>query len=175
MTATTLDPQAPDTQPDPPKHRVRRVLLITGGALTAAIVAASIAGAASGHKTASPRPAAAPAAPVVTAMDTWCAGDGYTALQAVEADASALSTDASAGDAASAEADGAQMAADAETASVSPPPVGSTRKLDYGLAMAWTMASGNEAANGDFTSAATAIEKATVYINDDAGILSCSS
>jgi hypothetical protein len=108
-------------------------------------------------------------------MDTWCAGDGYTALQAVEADASALSTDASAGDAASAEADGAQMAADAETASVNPPPVGSTRKLDYGLAMAWTMASGNEAANGDFTSAATAIEKATVYINDDAGILSCSS
>ena len=46
---------------------------------------------------------------------------------------------------------------------------------DEAESMAWTMASGNEAANGDFTSAATAIEKATVYINDDAGILSCSS
>ena len=53
MTATTLDPQAPDTQPDPPKRRVRPWMIVTAGSLAALILAGGMYGAAAmGSKTA---------------------------------------------------------------------------------------------------------------------------
>jgi len=221
MTATTLDPQdTPDLQPDPrkPRHRVRRVLLITGGAFAALVLIATITGAVSGSKTAAPAPARsssapppvitqgppagvaapkvtaapapkvtraaapaapattpppAPAAPVVTAMGTWCAGTGWTDLQAVEADNTTMGDDATALDPGATEQDGTVLAAAAETATLNPPPVTSTQKLDYGLGMSWMMAAGDDAANGYFDNATGDLDKANGYFADDKGILSC--
>jgi len=60
MTTATLDPQAPDTQPDPPKRRIRPWMIITAGSLAALILAGGMYGAsAMGSRTAA-APKAAP-------------------------------------------------------------------------------------------------------------------
>jgi hypothetical protein len=127
--------------------------------------------------TAAPKPAPAkpapaqPAAPAPSAMADWCTGLGAADMAAVVTDAGQLSTDASNYDITDLESDGGQLQADAATAGLNPPPVSSAQQANYRLGMASYSTAGSDAASGDFTGAASALDTGTSYINQDQGIL----
>ena len=126
---------------------------------------------------AAPKPAPAkpapaqPAAPAPSAMADWCTGLGAADMAAVVTDAGQLSTDASNYDITDLESDGGQLQADAATAGLNPPPVSSAQQANYRLGMASYSTAGSDAASGDFTDAASALDTGTSYINQDQGIL----
>jgi hypothetical protein len=123
---------------------------------------------------ADPAPAApaAPAAP--DPMTAWCAGPAGSAEQAALADLNQAESDSAASDLAAVESDGAQLATDAgQAARPLPPGLTNTQTLDYGLAMGYLMAAGNDMANGNVTAATAALQKANGFITDDAGVLGC--
>jgi hypothetical protein len=120
---------------------------------------------------ADPAPAA-PAAP--DPMTAWCAGPAGSAEQAALADLNQAESDSAASDLAAVESDGAQLATDAgQAARPLPPGLTNTQTLDYGLAMGYLMAAGNDMANGNVTAATAALQKANGFITDDAGVLGC--
>jgi hypothetical protein len=127
--------------------------------------------------TAAPKPAPAkaaaaqPAAAAPSAMADWCTGLGAADMAAVVTDAGQLSTDASNYDITDLESDGGQLQADAATAGLNPPPVSSAQQANYRLGMASYSTAGSDAASGDFTDAASALDTGTSYINQDQGIL----
>ena len=122
--------------------------------------------------TAAPKPAPAkPAAAAPSAMADWCTGLGAADMAAVVTDAGQLSTDASNYDITDLESDGGQLQADAATAGLNPPPVSSAQQANYRLGMASYSTAGSDAASGDFTGAASALDTGTSYINQDQGIL----
>ena len=127
--------------------------------------------------TAAPKPAPAkaaaaqPAAAAPSAMADWCTGLGAADMAAVVTDAGQLSTDASNYDITDLESDGGQLQTDAATAGLNPPPVSSAQQANYRLGMASYSTAGSDAASGDFTGAASALDTGTSYINQDQGIL----
>jgi hypothetical protein len=106
----------------------------------------------------------APATPSLTAqVATWVAGSGYTEMKAVESDTTTtIGTDASNQDVSAVESDGSTLATDAQAAALDPPPIDSA---EYTAAMTYYATAGNDASNGDFTDATTAMNNGTALIN----------
>lgn len=118
-------------------------------------------------------PAPVPADPTTppTALQTWCAGNGYDSWSQVGADLSQLHADSLTGDLTALTSDGGQLVSDALAAGTSPPPLGRKHRLDYGLGMGWLQAAGNKIVNGDVTGATAAMRTADGYINDVSGLI----
>lgn len=83
-------------------------------------------------------------------------------MQTVQSDLTAIGTDASNQDASALESDGSTLATDAQTAALDPPPIDSS---DYTAAMTDCVTAGNDASNGDFTDAATALSNGNALIS----------
>ncbi len=128
------------------------------GSTTAAPPATAAAVSSAPAAPATPRPAAPSQADQLAA---WVTSPGYTAMKAVQADLTHLSTDADAGDVLATETDGAQLAADAQIAEDSPCPVG---MATYAAAMQAYVSAGNDAASGDFTSATVSMDEGNTLV-----------
>ena len=103
-----------------------------------------------------------------TAQDvlaTWYADGGQGTLAAVQADLTAISTDAGNQDVAATEADGVQLASDADTAMMNGPASGPAATY-WTEAMGEFSMAGSSAAAGDFAAATAQMDAGTVYIND---------
>jgi hypothetical protein len=98
-----------------------------------------------------------------TPMQNWCAGNGYSDFQAVQADMSQLGTDSSNNDLLSVEADGASLFHHASVAGLNLPPGTKTQKLDYGLYMGYLMVGGSKLTTGDISGADSSLSKSTQF------------
>ena len=151
-------------------HARRNTLLVLAAFITLALTIAAC-----GSHKAAPQPSAvtppasavaaaapAPAAPSqADQLAAWVTSPGYTAMKAVQADLTQVSTDATAGDMLATETDGAQLAADAQIAEDSPCPVGTAT---YAAAMQAYVSAGNDAASGDFTSATVSMDEGNTLV-----------
>jgi hypothetical protein len=111
-------------------------------------------------------PAAVPSTQPDPAADiaAWWAVSGQDSTDAVRADLAAVSTDADSGDLAAAQADGVLLAADAEAALASPPPVPAVAG-PYKAGMTQFTLAGNDLATGDITGATAALGRGTADIS----------
>ena len=152
------------------------------GIAAASVATVGIVAALNGGSKPAPKPAPAPVASVapVTAtvpappscksqVDTWLAGPGHAALDAVSADTGQIGTDASAYNMTALEADGTQLEADATTAATMPVPACIDPSGDYAGAMNAYELAGADLASGDIADATTALQEGTGFISDLTG------
>jgi hypothetical protein len=114
-------------------------------------------------------PTTAPATPTASgssaAFAAWYGGGtgtGYTDFEAVGTDLTTMQNDATAGNVSQAETDGTQLATDAAAAAADPMPVDTTT---YVTAMNQLTTAGNDAADGDFTDATSALQESAANMN----------
>jgi len=95
-------------------------------------------------------------------VSAWAAGPGYGSFKAVQADITAVQLDVAGQNLPAVETDGATLAADAQNAMVSPPPVGSG---EYQTAMKFYEIAGNDMAAGDIADASASLQLGTAALN----------
>jgi hypothetical protein len=142
----------------------KKLIAVPAIALAAGIglAACGSSGGSSSGGSSAPAAAAPAAASAVSQWDTWASGPGHADSVTVQNDLTQMSTDAGNDDSSSVESDGSTLATDAQTAIGSPPPIDGA---DYIAAMNDDVTAGNDAANGDFTDATTALQNGETLIN----------
>jgi hypothetical protein len=107
--------------------------------------------------------------PAQAAMNTWCAGNGYSDLQTVRSDLSQIGTDSGDSDLIAVEQDGAQLFSDARTAGANLPPKSDPHSFGYGVYTGYLLIAGYRASTGNISgagSASPALQEAQPFLPD---------
>lgn len=164
------------------RTRTRKAVIISGVILGSLVILGAAQHRAPAVSTSQAAPSATHRPPAVSTpqadpaadIAAWWAVSGQDSVDAVQADLTAVSTDADSGDLAAVQADGVLLAADAEAALASPPPVPAVAG-PYKAGMTQFTLAGNDLATGDITGATAALGRGTADITAATAAMPASS